>query len=114
MSRRLEQDEVECFAFAVMPDHLHCVISRGERSAEQMMTRLKAAATWQLIEEDRHPLAEFAEPGKRPPKVFAKSGRKRFLFTAADVERTVLYVNKNPVKAGLPPQNWGFIATYQG
>ncbi|MEM7809537.1 MAG: hypothetical protein AAF561_15620 [Planctomycetota bacterium] len=97
-----------------MPDHLHCVISRGDRSVEQMITRLKAAATWQLINEDRHPLAQFAKPGKRPPKVFATSGRKRFLFTAADIERTVRYVNENPVKAGLPSQNWGFFTQFEG
>jgi REP element-mobilizing transposase RayT len=111
MGQQLDRDRTTCFGFAIMPDHLHCVLGRSDRRIEQMMTRLKAAATHALIERDLHPLSNFARRGV-PPKLFARGGRKRFLFTDAEVRSRIRYVEQNPIKSGLKPQFWSFVRQY--
>jgi hypothetical protein len=36
----------------------------------------------------------------------------RYCFSVEDMLRDIPYVQKNPVKAGLGPQNWSFVAPY--
>jgi hypothetical protein len=37
-----------------------------------------------------------------------------FLYTEDDIRRVVEYIRQNPIKAGLPIQNWGFVKEYDG
>ena len=37
-----------------------------------------------------------------------------FLGHPDDVRRTITYIEKNPVKIGLPEQHWAFVAPYDG
>lgn len=36
------------------------------------------------------------------------------LHSTADIERVVDYIRKNPLKEGLPEQNWSFVTPYDG
>ncbi len=108
------RDALLLHAFSIMPDHLHFVALRhARRTANQMMTRTKSAATRALVEQAMHPLARFAKPGKLPPKLFARGGQHRFLFEPRQVRDRIVYVEQNPVKAGLPPQRWSFVKPYR-
>ena len=111
MARR---DRVAIVAFALMPDHLHCVVRAHPRwTCEQMTSRMKGSATRALAEAGLHPLQRFARSDGAIPKLFARGGRHRFLFTPADVRGRVAYVEQNPVKAGLPVQRWTFVVPYE-
>ena len=39
---------------------------------------------------------------------------KVFLYSPADVRRIIDYIERNPVKEGLPPQQWPFVTPYDG
>jgi hypothetical protein len=46
--------------------------------------------------------------------VWGGPGWKVFLNTRADIERVERYIHMNTIKAGLPPQNWKFVTSYDG
>src|SRR5437773_195772 len=60
------------WACAILPEHTHLVVGRYSSTVEQVVIQLKGNATRRLCEENRHPFAHLAGPGKRPPKCFAR------------------------------------------
>ena len=92
-----------------MPQHGHLVLARHRLDVEQLVNQLKGAATRRLIEEGVHPLAAYQFEKHRPPKVFARRLWKVFLDSPADIERTIRYVEGNPLRRGLPRQKWPFV-----
>lgn len=115
VGRLARRDGLVVVAFALMPDHLHCVVLAHPRwTCEQVMSRMKAAATRALVEAGMHPLKRFAKADGSVPKLFARGGRHRFLFTRRDVRGRIAYVKENPTKVGLPEQHWTFVVPYDG
>lgn len=113
IAERVATDGLVVHAYAVLADHMHAVILRHpHRSCEQMMVRLKSAATRGLTEAELHPFQNLVKADGSLPKLFARGGRHRFLFTPADVRSRIKYVEENPVKAGLPRQRWSFVVPY--
>jgi REP element-mobilizing transposase RayT len=98
------------WACAIMPDHVHLVVGRGDTSVEQLVIKLKGNATTRLIEEGIHPFDK--NDKKRPPKCFAQKEWKVFLH-ADDVPRAIRYVENNPIKEGKRRQRWPFVKEYQ-
>ncbi len=94
-----------CYACAIMPDHVHALIRRHRERAEEMIARLQQVSRAALI-------AAGARAAEHP--VWGGPGWKVFLNTRADMERIVAYVRNNPVKAGLPAQEWSFVERYTG
>ncbi len=75
---------------------------------------MKGAATASLIAEEHHPfLAERDKSGK-VPHCWAEGQWIVYLNTEADIRRAIRYVEENPIKDGLPPQQWGFITPFSG
>ncbi len=100
-----EQAAIPMWACAILPDHAHFVIAECGRDPDQVMQQFKAAATRRMLAEGVHPFQ-----GQSPvPKCFAQGGWKVFLKADA-VERTIRYVEDNPIKAGLPAQKWWFVS----
>jgi len=99
-------------ACAILPDHAHLVLARHRLKVEQLVIKLKAAATQRLIDERLHPFAHLAEGDGPPPKCFARGQWKVFLDTTEDVHRALQYVEENPMKDSLPPQRWKFVVPY--
>ena len=104
---RLKKDGVPIYALAVLPEHAHLVVGRGERSIEQLRTRLKAAAGKRLRMDGRHPLAE-----EETVKLFARGGWKVFIDDDRQMGAAVAYTERNPEKEGKPRQKWGFVKPY--
>ena len=102
------------WACAILPEHTHLVIARHRYPVEQMGNLLKGAATRQLLEEGLHPLARFAEPGKRPPRMWAERLWKCFLDSDEAITDAITYVNNNPLEEGKPAQQWKFVTPYTG
>jgi len=91
-------------ACSILPEHVHLVIGRSERTAERMVGHLKARATQRLKTESLWP-----EDG-RP--VWARRGWKVFLDRPEDVRRAVAYVEANAMREGKPRQRWSFVVPY--
>jgi len=100
-------------ACAVMPDHAHLVVGRHRLRIERMCDQFKAAATAQLGRERLHPFADSPYDNGRLPSPWARKGWWVFLDSIADVERSVRYVEDNPVKAGLRRQKWSFVTPFE-
>lgn len=101
--------ELSILACAILPQHVHLVLARHRLNVDQLVNQLKGAATRQLIQEQLHPLASFQGERVRPPKAFARGQWTVFLHTADDVERSIRYVESNPLREHLPRQRWWFV-----
>lgn len=100
------------WACSILPEHVHMVIARHTYTAEQMANLLKGAATRRLIADELHPLATYARPGKRTPKMWARGQWKVFLDDVVGIERGIRYVEDNPVKEGKRRQRWSFVTAF--
>jgi len=99
-------------ACAILPDHVHLVLSNPGMLVEQLVIQLKASATRRLEQEGIHPLAIYNHPGHRVPKCFARGEWKVYL-DQPDVARAIDYVDENPLKEGKKRQQWTFISPYK-
>lgn len=104
-ARVIEARRYTCYACAIMPDHVHALIRKHRDHAEDMMVNLQEAGRQKLVDAGRraadHP-------------VWGGPGWKRFLYTQKDITGIVDYIRKNPIKAGLPAQQWPFVKKYDG
>lgn len=92
-----------CYAFAIMPDHIHACIRKHRDIAEDMIGNLQQASRLTLINAGTRPAGH---------PVWGGPGWKVFLNSVDDVQRTIRYVHGNPRKARLPDQHWPFVARY--
>lgn len=107
----LARTQVQVWACAILPDHVHLVTGRLHIKAEQFVIQLKSAATRCLVEEKLHPCQQFCVADERPPKCFAQGEWKVYL-DPPDIPRAINYVERNPEKEGLPRQQWNFVCHY--
>lgn len=103
LERVVVQRSYTVWACAVLSNHVHMVIRRHRDDALTMWHQVADAARLRLREEASL-VAEHPVWSSRPYKVF--------LHTPAEVWTRVRYVEKNPVKEGLPPQHYEFVQTY--
>ena len=90
------------------------MIARHTYKVEQIVNLLKGAATRQLIEVGCHPLADYALPGKRPPRMWAEHEWKVYLDSEEAIETAIYYVEQNPIKEDKPKQRWSFVTPFSG
>jgi REP element-mobilizing transposase RayT len=94
-----------CYACAIMPDHVHILVHKHRDAAETIIE--------QLQENSREAVLQFGDRDPNHP-VWGGPGWKVYLETRDDIIRTVRYIENNPRNAGLPPQTWPFVASYEG
>ncbi len=94
-----------CYACAIMPDHIHLLIRKHRKQAEDMIEDFQAVSRLRLRNADHrthdHP-------------VWGGPGWKVFLEHPDDIRRTIPYIEQNPVKWRLPEQHWEFVTPYDG
>jgi REP element-mobilizing transposase RayT len=83
------------YAASVLSDHAHLVIGRHRYAIEQVVNRLKGAATRELASQNVHPLRAYRTPDGATPSPWAQGLWKVFLNTASDVERSIQYARHN-------------------
>ena len=110
---RVNHSRIKVFACAVMPDHVHLVVDRGNYPTEQMINQLKGAATRQLLKEFIHPFASHRSDNGHLPSIWASGGWKVYLNSDTDMLRAIKYVQDNPIKAKLQQQKWRFTVKYK-
>jgi REP element-mobilizing transposase RayT len=101
----IRKERYTCYGCAIMPDHVHLVIRKHRDKAEEMIQKLQDA-TWNPVLQTKN------RPSDHP--VWGGLGWKVYLDTRADIERTVRYVDLNPEKDGMQPQEWEFVTAYDG
>ena len=100
------------YACAVMPDHMHLVVARYDKTIEKLADQFKARATMFLNQQDLHP-CEADVKGKRPTP-WAQDCWSVFFNTDASTQRAIHYVQQNPIKAGYKPQQYSWIKPFEG
>jgi REP element-mobilizing transposase RayT len=105
--------EIIVHACAIQPEHVHLVIARHNRDAEDLAGFLKRAGTRQLTVEGLNPMQPFARLGRQMPSPWAQHGWVVFLDTPERMRQAIRYVEDNPLKAGLRRQKWGFVVPYK-
>lgn len=93
------------WACAICSNHAHACVRVHRDDAVKIWDAFANAARLALVRSD-------AFPDEHP--VWASRPYKVFLHTPADVRGRIGYIRKNPLKEGLPEQNWSFIQPYDG
>ena len=103
--RVVKEARYTCYACALMPDHVHALVRKHKHHGEAMIENLQAAGK-----------AALGAAKRRSPEhpVWGGPGWKVFVYTQEDFHRLSGYVRKNPLKIGLPEQNWDFVKEYDG
>ena len=96
-----------CYACAIMPDHVHLLIRKHRDQADQMIEKLQDASRLAVLAK-----AQASRAADHP--VWGGPGWKVFLRSREAMERTVRYIENNPVKIGRPLQHWKFVRPYDG
>jgi REP element-mobilizing transposase RayT len=108
----IERSSLVVWACAILPEHVHVVIARHRHRAEYIVNQMKGAATRSLNAENIHPLSEHRTTSDRVPKMWARGQWIVYLNTGTDIERSIRYVEQNPAREGLPPQDWWFVQPF--
>jgi REP element-mobilizing transposase RayT len=101
-------------AFAMMPDHVHCVVGVHRLNGEELIECLKRAGTRAMNAVGLHPLKDSPRPNGKLRSPWGEKGWVDFLDTVEEVRRLIHYVEDNPLRAGLKPQNWPFVIKFEG
>ncbi|MGC8540069.1 MAG: transposase [Phycisphaerae bacterium] len=96
-------------ALAIMPDHVHIVMDVHHLSSAHVVRHLKARATQSMSAAGIHPLAALADDAGRMPSPWARNHWCVFVHST-ELAHVIRYVENNPIKAGLKPQRWRFVA----
>ncbi len=89
-------------ACAILPDHVHLVIGWHVREIRTIVGHLKSRAT----------MAIRAAGHWGQGALWGDHGWNVFLDDVAHVERSIRYVEANPVKEGKQIQRWGFVTPF--
>ena len=108
----IEEGGYRCFACAILPEHVHLVLGRHQRSIEQQLQHLRANSTRELNSRGSNPLWSFKRADGYIPTPWAHGTWAVYLNSANDVQRAIQYVENNPLKEGKPRQRWSFIKPY--
>ena len=88
-------------------------MARHRRHLDEIAAHLKAKATRQLSLEDLHPMKAFTARDGRMPSPWARNYWCPFTDALDDLRKAVRYVQRNPLKSGLPPQRWSCIEPFK-
>ena len=103
------------FAGCVGYDHAHLVIGRhDERTIEQIARHLKSKATMHLVRAGLHPLREYVVAGGSSSTPWAGKCWSVFINDEQQLRAAIAYVERHPLKEGLSPGRWTFLAHFEG
>ncbi|HEY2586045.1 MAG TPA: hypothetical protein VGI81_09820, partial [Tepidisphaeraceae bacterium] len=96
-------------------DHAHAVVARHrEKTIEQVVGKFKGRATQAMRASGCHPLARFVAPEEAPPSPWAEGSWSVYVNDVGQLRAAIDYVNRHPIKEGLPLQNWSFVRAIPG
>jgi REP element-mobilizing transposase RayT len=89
------------YACCILPEHVHLVVADHARPVRQIVGHLKANAVRQLREENLYP--------GEAPSPWGRGCWAVYLYSEADILRSVRYVENNPLKEAKRKQVWSFV-----
>jgi REP element-mobilizing transposase RayT len=107
------ESAIGLLACAIGFDHVHSVLERHQKTAEQIVQHFKGRATKHLTRAGLHPLRGFARRNGTTPSPWAEGCWHVFINDEKQLSAAINYVNRHPEKEGLPPQNWPFVLAVQ-
>jgi len=108
--RAVEEFNFRIHACAIGFDHVHCVASRNAtRSIEQVVAVLKARATNQMNADGTHPMEGLVNSKGVTPTAWGEGCWKVFINDTSQLRSAIGYVERHPMKEGLPQQKWSFL-----
>jgi REP element-mobilizing transposase RayT len=99
----IERFKYTCYACAIMPDHIHILIRKHKHKFEEMVRNLQRES--HLLLRDKG-FVDMEHP------IWGGHGWGVFLDHPDDIWRTIPYIEQNPVKIGLPEQQYNFVKPY--
>ncbi|HVP10310.1 MAG TPA: transposase [Phycisphaerae bacterium] len=97
--------KLRVFACAIMPTHAHIAVGRNEDSYERIVNRLKGRSAQRIREFRAYPAADRRS---RIP-IWTQGYWVRYIDHPEQMQCVVNYVKNNPIREGLPSQDWGFV-----
>lgn len=109
----IKEYELPVYATAILADHAHLVFARHKLDVEDWIGYFKRAASRELRKAGMHPFERFMSGAdNRVPTPWVEGGWKVYLHDDDEILRTIRYINENPGKAGLPAQQWDYVAPF--
>jgi REP element-mobilizing transposase RayT len=96
-------------ALCIGHDHGHAIVSRHDRSIEQIARHLKSKATMAMTRHGVHPLAAYTNNQGIVPTPWAANCWSVFINDEVQLAAAIAYVERHPEKEGLPAQSYGFL-----
>lgn len=100
---RIQKSHYICLACALLPDHIHLLLTTHTVTPRQQVRALKQQATEALTAARLHPATHTP---------WAKNCWDHYLDAPTDIRRAITYIENNPTKSNLPPQSWPFVTPY--
>lgn len=92
-----------------MAERVHLVLGRTDDVVETTVAEMKRRGSWELTQSGLHPMFEHRTPAGRLHSPWARGCWKVFLNAAEEIERSINYVNKNPLRDNMHAQEWSFV-----
>ncbi len=103
---------LEVLACAILANHVHVVIERNHSTYERIVNHLKGRSS-QWVRKARH-LPPAVSRRRRVP-IWTEGYWVRYIDHIEQMACAVRYVRNNPIREGLPAQNWDFVRSeYEG
>jgi REP element-mobilizing transposase RayT len=104
-SQVIRENTYTCYACAIMPEHIHLLIRKHRHQAEEMIENFQRESRLAVGRCERRDIEH---------PVWGGPGWKVYLDSVGDMRRIVRYIENNPLKIGLPRQQWDFVKPYDG
>ena len=89
-------------------DHAHLVVARHTRSIERIASHLKSKATMSMTRAGVHPLKACCTSDQSLPSPWAEGAWSVFVNDPRQLQASIAYVQRHPVKEGLALEEWRF------
>jgi REP element-mobilizing transposase RayT len=103
------ESHIAIHACTIGYDHVHTVTARHAKSIERIVGQFKGRAGQQMCARRCHPLEKFAAASGAPPTAWAEGCWSVFINDGEQLRAAIDYVQRHPMKEGLPAQHWDFV-----
>jgi REP element-mobilizing transposase RayT len=105
----IEKSGHHLLACSILPDHVHVVVKSSRFKPTAVIGHLKRQASLALLSEELHPFRADRQKDGTLPSCWAENNWRVYLDDLEDVERAIVYVERNPMKEGKRRQHWSFV-----
>ncbi|MBT5020607.1 MAG: hypothetical protein HON04_17885, partial [Planctomicrobium sp.] len=110
IAESVSKKDFELLAFAILPQHLHCVAISKTMQAEDIEEQMKRYGSNTLTRSGLHPMYSYRDQNKgRIPSIWAEGHWAVYIDSEQQLKSAIHYVEQNPIKEWKPRQHWSFV-----